>query len=372
MITFRTLGEICNIRRGSTITKAQTIQGNIPVVAGGITPTYYHNKANREKNTISVSASGANAGYVNFWNNPIFASDCTTIELNNDYTDIKYIYYFLKYKQEYIYSLRTGAAQPHVYGKDISLIQIPLPNLKEQSRIVAILDQADELRQKRREAIDKLDELIRSVFLKKFYKKGWVTKTVSKLVEAKSSIRTGPFGSQLLHSEFIDSGIAVLGIDNAVNNQFEWGKSRFISDEKYQQLKRYTVKPDDVLITIMGTCGKCAIVPKDIPTAINTKHLCCITLNQDICLPIFLHSYFLLHPTARNYLELKAKGAIMSGLNMGIIRELPVELPSIQLQHDWLKFYQKMQTQKHLLQEQLEQQNNLFHSLQQQAFNGTL
>ena len=254
----------------------------------------------------------------------------------------------------------------------VSKIKIPLPPLSEQKRIAKILDKADELRQKRQQSIEKLDELLQACFLKIFENEKCSMSQIKDLLENEKSIRTGPFGSQLLHSEFVDEGIAVLGIDNAVKNTFKWAKPRFITPEKYEQLKRYTVKPKDVIITIMGTCGKCAVVPDKIPLSINTKHLCCITLDFDKCNPEFLHSYFLLHPTSINFLKSRAKGAIMAGLNMSIIKDLPVELPSIEIQNEFAELKTKIGLQKSKLINQLQEQDNLFQSLQQRAFNGEL
>ena len=120
------------------------------------------------------------------------------------------------------------------------------PSFDEQKRIAAILDQAEELKQKRQRSLDLLEELKQSIFIDMFVpeeRAEWPLKTVS---EISVNMRTGPFGSDLLHSEFVSEGIPVLGIDNAVQNKFAWSKYRFITPQKYEKLKRYTVKPKDL------------------------------------------------------------------------------------------------------------------------------
>lgn len=254
-----------------------------------------------------------------------------------------YLYYFLGSDETYkqFDKLAAGSTVRNLNIDLAKKVKILLPPIETQKRIVAILDEAFEgidaaianTQANLAAARELFERFVEEISFKSTYDRNCTTVDVTHIAKPiKGSIRTGPFGSQLLHSEFVSNGISVLGIDNAVSNQFEWRKKRFISSEKYQELKRYTVYPGDVLITIMGTCGRCAVVPNDIPTSINTKHLCCITLDQKKCLPDYLHAYFLYHPKAKEYLVRNAKGTVMDGLNMGIIKSLPVMLPTLQLQ----------------------------------------
>lgn len=259
----------------------------------------------------------------------------------------------------------------------VAEIEIPLPPLEEQKRIAVVLDKADVLRLQRQESLELSEKLIESLFIEMFVRNpavaDWKPRTIEWMAKrGKGTIRTGPFGSQLLHSEFLDRGIAVLGIDNAVKNRFEWGRPRFISPAKYRELKRYKVFPDDLIITIMGTLGRCAIVPKDIPEAINTKHLCCITLDHEKCIPEFLHACLLNHPTVLRQLGIRRKGAVMPGLNMGIIKDLELPLPPMELQHQFKRFTGPSTAVRTNSEESQKIIDDLFGALQQRAFRGEL
>lgn len=289
----------------------------------------------------------------------------------------KYLYWAVRARKQDLVDLGRGATFKEVSKAIVEEFELPFPSDEdEQKRIAALLDKADALRRKRQEALRLTDDFLRSTFLDLFgdpEKHGWPMETVEDMLSARpNAIRTGPFGSQLLHSEFVDSGIAVLGIDNAVQNEFRWGKPRFISEEKYEQLRRYTVHPGDVIITIMGTVGRCAIVPADIPTAINTKHLCCLTLDRSKCLPEFLHTYFLTHPIARRYLGQSAKGAIMDGLNMGLIKALPVPKVPLQFQQRFSDIAKQVQKTALRSSKASQETETLFSALQQRAFSGHL
>ena len=138
-VEYKKLGEIVEYQRGKTITKKNVIEGDIPVISGGQQPAYYHNESNREGKTITVAGSGY-AGYIMYWEKPIFVSDAFSLKGDEINNNTKYIYYYLKKIQEKIYSLRKGAGISHVYFKDMQDFLVPVPPLEVQCEIVRILD----------------------------------------------------------------------------------------------------------------------------------------------------------------------------------------------------------------------------------------
>lgn len=117
------LGKLITVRRGKTITRKTAIPEDVPVVAGGLQPAYFHSVANTTSPVITVSASGANAGYVNMYTIPVWASDCSYIDTET--TPYVYYYYLLmKDRQVEITRMQTGAAQPHVYPKDLMRLEV--------------------------------------------------------------------------------------------------------------------------------------------------------------------------------------------------------------------------------------------------------
>lgn len=191
------LGEIAEVLKGKSITSAQTKEGNIKVVAGGTDFAYLHNEANRQANTITISASGANAGFVNFWREPIFASDCTTVRGKNDLHTL-FLYNFLLSIQNQIYYLQKGSAQPHVYPDDLKLIQVPNVDEDLQKKIVFECEKVDEEYNNSRMTVEEYKKKIAEVFerLEVISHQGGVTYRLSDSYKFTISI-----GKRVLNSE---------------------------------------------------------------------------------------------------------------------------------------------------------------------------
>lgn len=139
----KSLGEIANVKKGTLITeKTANTNGSIKVISAGLDFSYYHDIANYPENTITISASGANAGFINFWREPIFACDCTVVTTDSIGKTL-YILNYLKNIQEFIYQQARGSAQPHVYPKDIEILNIVLPPINFLKKFNDILEKSN-------------------------------------------------------------------------------------------------------------------------------------------------------------------------------------------------------------------------------------
>ena len=140
-VEYKPLGDkdVSIMQRGTSLTKKDSIEGIYPVISGGKVPAFYCNQFNREGETITVAGSGAGAGYVQYWNEPIFVCDAFSIKGIGDIST-KYLYYCLTNLQEKIYATKKGGGVPHVHIASIEKFLVPIPPPQVQKEIVHILD----------------------------------------------------------------------------------------------------------------------------------------------------------------------------------------------------------------------------------------
>ncbi len=309
------------------------------------------------------------------------STDCLVLQPidKNHLFNAKYIYYYIMGNMNILEAGFRGAGLKHISKSYISNLGIPLPSFGEQNKIVKVLDKAQKIRKHSIVLSKQLFALEQSIYFSLFginakgYKKWQPVKLDTLTNKSKGGMRTGPFGSDLLHSEFSKSGdVKVLGIDNAVENYFTWGENRFITTEKYKKLKRYTVYPRDVVITIMATIGRSCVIPTEIPLAINTKHLAAITIDETLANPFFISFTLHSNPEIINQIKSKSRGAIMGGINLTVIKNLVLKLPPISLQNKFEKILDKIAATKTIVERKLNESNDLFDVLSQRAFTGKL
>lgn len=369
------LGEVCTIRKGTAITKKMVVGGDVPVIAGGQEPAYYHNEHNSNGDVITVSASGAYAGYLNYFEGPIFASDCSTIEsLDKNKLLTFFVFLMLKGKQQYIYSLCSGAAQPHIYPKDLINIKILLPPLPTQHKIVEILEEADNLRKLRQKADEKMKDLIPSLFVEMFGNpatnpKGWKMEKLENIIDLQG-------GYAFKSSDFVDSGIPLVRIGNANKGEFDTGNLVFLPATNISEDSNFILNPGDVLITLTGTVGKddygnVTIVPGIYRKWFLNQRVAKVEIKNDsiernhlIC--------FLKHPYIKRNIIKQSRGVRQANLNNKDILSQNIPVPPLPLQQEFAERVKEIEEEKKRQAESKKKLDDIFNSLMQRAFRGEL
>ncbi len=206
---------------------------------------------------------------------------------------------------------------------------------------------------------------------------GWVWASLDELVSGSfRSMQSGPFGSSLLHSEFQSSGVLVLGIDNVRDGSFSMGNENRISVAKFKALDKYQARPGDLLITVMASLGRTCIVPRNLETAIITKHVYRISMEESLCCPEFYNLLLQTQSVSRLRMLENAQGQTRAGLNSAILKAIPVPVCPLAEQ---VEIVSRMSTQlSHIdatiaeIDEQIERSTFLRQSILRKAFSGQL
>ena len=294
-------------------------------------------------------------------------------KVNNDY-----LYYFLR--QGNLFKLIDSLSQRTAgqSGVDMTALKkypMLLPALAEQQKIAAILDAADQLRQKDQQLIDHYTTLSQSLFLEMFgdpviNPMGWEFVSLKSLARKIGSGSTPRGGKKA----YLDKGISLVRSLNIHDAIFRYKNLAFINEDQAALLSSVCVEKKDVLINITGaSVCRCAIVPSKILPARVNQHVCIVRVNQAVLNHIFL-LYLIVSKQFKRKLFFMANsgGATREALTKAQIERLLILLPPIDLQTQFAQHIEKIEHQKQQAQASLEKSETLFNSLLQHAFKGEL
>ena len=293
-VEFKTLGEVCEMKRGSTITANQAEDGDIPVIAGGQKPAYFHNQSNREGKNITVAGSGAYAGYVAYWEQPIFVSDAFTVTPKEASLDIKFVYYFLTNIQDKIYHTKKGSGVPHVHPSSIADFEIPVPPIEIQIKIVECLDKFSALAAELQAELQmrrKQYEYYRTHLLTPHSESNSADKSDDRNWEWKTLGEIGKvcMCKRILKNQTNNSS----GIPFYKIGSFGGVADAYIDEETYLEYKNKYSYPNkgDILISAAGTIGKSVIFDGS-PSYFQDSNIVWIANDESVVLNKYLYYYY--------------------------------------------------------------------------------
>ena len=288
-----------------------------------------------------------------------------------DLLDSQYLYYWLKANKEYLQDLGVGATFKEISKTVIANVEIPLPPLSEQRRIASILDQADELRQKRQQAIEKLDQLLQATFIDMFgdpekNPKKWNKVVLGDICDQKDRVN---YGVVQPGNEF-EGGVPLIRVGDIDGGILSFHLIKRIDPEIEKDYSRSRIKGNEVLVSCVGSIGTIAKVPNE-AIGFNIARAITRVPLQDKRIINFV-AECLKTEAIQNYFKKNTRTVSQPTLNVSFVKETEIIFPNEEKILDFCKIVDKVEFQKELLQKALVMQESLFQSLQNQAFNGTL
>lgn len=321
-----------------------------------------------------IFGTGGSAS-IHFAGEPFATStDCIVAITKHEDLNAKFVYYYLFGNIHLLERGFKGAGLKHISKKYIENLDIPILPIETQNKIVAVLDKANSLINKRESAIALINSFLKSYFWDLFgdlgvNKKGWPIYLLVDLCKKKDDIRCGPFGTQLKNSEFTTEGIPLWGIRH-INSDFKIKTEEYVSKDKAKQLSNYNLIYRDIVMTRKGTVGNCHVYPNTIEEGIMHSDVLRIRVDEELINPFFLAYQFKYNEVLQWQINRVSSGVVMAGINVSKLKSITIPVPEKTLQDKFENILQR--TDK--IKERLANQNitDLFNSLIQKVFNGEL
>ncbi|UTM02910.1 restriction endonuclease subunit S [Alcaligenes sp. NLF5-7] len=263
--------------------------------------------------------------------------------------DQEFLFQYLCHSKSQFEAVSQGSTFEAINGNELKEFLFLYPPLLEQRKIATILSFVDNVIEKTRAQIEKLKDLKTGMMqelltqgightefkdspIGKIPKTWSMIKVQELLADTKYALRSGPFGSALLKSELVNSGIPLLGIDNVHVEELRSVFKRFVSNEKFQELRKYRVFPNDVMVTIMGTVGRCCVVPEDFGIALSSKHVWTLSLDKEKYFPELLCWQINFSDWVKKQFLNESQGGVMESISSSTLKSLMVPVPPIEEQ----------------------------------------
>jgi type I restriction enzyme S subunit len=326
------------------------------------------------KKSLLITCIG-NIGRVGISQDSCASNQQITAITPTDEVDVEYLYYWFIKNQQLLENVSNSAVVPILNNRSLKNIPFNYPPLKTQQRIAGILDDAAALRDKTAQLLTEYDLLAQSIFLEMFgdpviNEKGWVEQSLKKITSKIGSGSTPRGGKESYH----EVGISLIRSLNIHDNLFKTKNLAFIDFSQAEKLKNVTIAKNDVLINITGaSVARCAIVPDNILPARVNQHVSILRCKKDIINPVFL-----LHLIISENCKVKLLGvgssnaATRESITKEQLETFEVIIPPIEFQNEFADKIALIEQQKALAKKELQESEDLFNCLLQQAFKGEL
>ena len=375
------LPEVCTIQYGFPFDSAKFSDSNgmplirIRDVVRGYSETYtteeYKSEYIVHENDLLIGMDGE-FNIAKWGKTPALLNQRVCRLAPKDSIDKDYLFYFMPVALKRIEEKTPFVTVKHLSAKELNKIEIPVLPLEEQRKIAETLSKVDELIAFREQQLAKLDELVKSQFTEMFgdpinNPMKWIVSKIEDIAaQEKNALKAGPFGSALKKEFYVRSGYKIYGQEQVICGDASFG-DYYIDEEKYKELKNCAVQACDILISLVGTYGKTLIMPDNYEAGIINPRLMKITLNKNKVTPIYFKYYFESNALKAS-MDANTHGGTMGILNLGIIRQMKIQVPPLSLQNQFAAFVERVDQQKQTVQQSLEKLELLKKALMQEYF----